>query len=259
MLLARKTLMTGLALAMSLGLLGGCASVPMADSAADSRAKQFVAPKNGNASLYIYRNSMLGAALSREVKLDGASVGKTANKTYFYKEIAPGSHTLTSEGGSSDNRVILNAEPGKTYFVRQFITMGLLSGGSGVEMVSEAEGRSGVAECKLALGDGTAPALPVNVTPVAQRPVNQAAIVTEIVAMPVERAPETIRAQSQSAPVQAEPSTVAPAPAPAASRQPTTPLPAASKRQRPSKGGDLRKCLERSNNLDIARCAGEMK
>ena len=144
----RKTII-GAVLA-SVVLMSGCASVPMAPKEADAALKTFTAPSEGKAALYIYRNSFVGQALKKTVTLDGVVVGETANKVYFYKEIAPGEHTLATESEFSDNTLTFTAAPGKTYFAEQYIKMGVFVGGAALRMVDEEAGKKGVSECSLA-------------------------------------------------------------------------------------------------------------
>jgi hypothetical protein len=70
--------------------------------------------------------------------------------TYFYKEVQSGGHILSTESEFSNNDLLLDAEAGRNYFVRQYIKMGLFVGGANLELVSEEEGKKGVLECKLA-------------------------------------------------------------------------------------------------------------
>lgn len=145
-----KKLMLGSALLASL-VLAGCSSVPMAPAEQDASMKQFSAPAADKAGLYIYRNSFAGKALKKSVSLDGKVLGETANKVYFYKEIAPGKHVISTESEFSDNALTFQAEGGKNYFVRQYIKMGVFVGGAGVEIVDETEGMQGVRDSKLAI------------------------------------------------------------------------------------------------------------
>lgn len=131
-------------------LLTGCASVPMAPVEQDRALKAFSRPPADKAGLYIYRNSLVGQALKKNVYLDGLLLGETANKTYFYKEIKPGQHQLSTESEFSDNTIKFQAEGGKNYFARQYIKMGVFVGGAGLEMVPEQEGMEEVRQCNLA-------------------------------------------------------------------------------------------------------------
>ncbi len=127
--------------------LSGCASVKMASKEQDAAAKQFVASAD-KAKIYVYRNETLGAALKMPVTLDKKHIGDTASKTYFVLEVAPGKHTLTSQG--TESSLDIETEAGKTYFVWQEVKMGAFSGGSKLQLVDQSKGQAGVKECTLA-------------------------------------------------------------------------------------------------------------
>jgi hypothetical protein len=92
----------------------------------------------------------MGPILKKTVKVDDQVIGETAINTYFYRPLAPGAHVLATESEFSDNKLNLNAEAGKNYYVRQYIKFGVFVGGANLEQVSEAEGQKGVASTKLA-------------------------------------------------------------------------------------------------------------
>jgi hypothetical protein len=144
-----KKMLILLALAFSV-YLTGCATVPMAPTADDQMRKQFSAPAEGKSGLYIYRNSNFGAALTKVVYMDDQVIGATAPMTYFYKEITPGQHTVSTQSEFSNNDLIIDAKSGFNLFVRQYMKMGVFVGGANLELVSEEEGRKGVSECSLA-------------------------------------------------------------------------------------------------------------
>ncbi|MDH5191402.1 MAG: DUF2846 domain-containing protein [Gammaproteobacteria bacterium] len=125
----------------------GCASVPMASVEQDTQAKSFKV-NSGKANIYVYRNENFGAAIKMPVVLDGKIVGDTAAMTYLLLEVDPGNHTVISKA-ENDSEVKLHAKPGKNYFVWQEVKMGLLYARTRLQKVSEAEGKSGVSECKL--------------------------------------------------------------------------------------------------------------
>ena len=135
---------------VSVALLAGCATVPMAPLEQDSALKAFSQPAVDKAGLYIYRTAGIGTALRKNVYVDGVLLGETAQKTYFYKEIAPGQHEISTESEFSDNTITFQAEGGKNYFARQYIKMGVFRGGANLEMVSEQEGMEAVRNCNLA-------------------------------------------------------------------------------------------------------------
>ena len=130
--------------------LAGCATVPMASVEKDNERKEFALPLQESAGLYIYRNTRLGGALKKTVFVDGRSVGETAPMTYFYLDVEPGVHVLSTESEFSNNDLQINTRGGQNYFVRQNIKLGVFVGGAKLELVSEEEGKQGVLECKLA-------------------------------------------------------------------------------------------------------------
>lgn len=136
--------------AASLLVLGlvGCASVPMGDTKRDAELKTFAA-KRDMAGVYIYRNESFGAAIRMDVSVDGKALGQTAAKTYFYTEVAPGKHTITSASENTDTLEI-ETVAGKLYYVWQEVKMGLLYARTKLSLVSEEEGKNGVMESQLA-------------------------------------------------------------------------------------------------------------
>jgi Protein of unknown function (DUF2846) len=128
--------------------LVGCASVNMGDAQQDAAAKKFVAPKD-NAGVYVYRNETFGAANKMDVAIDGKPIGKTAAKTFLYKEVTPGKHSIVSNTENSD-ALEIDAKPGMLYYVWQEVKMGFMSARSKLHLVSEAQGKAGVMETKLA-------------------------------------------------------------------------------------------------------------
>ena len=128
-------------------LASGCASVPMASPERDSAAKSF-SVKPGKANIYVYRNESMGAAIKFTLALDGKLVGSTASKTYVLLEVDPGKHTLISKA-ENDSVLAVTAASGRNYFVWQEVKMGMLSARSSLQLVDEATGKAGVAECKL--------------------------------------------------------------------------------------------------------------
>lgn len=131
-------------------LLCGCASVPLAPAEDDQLRKAFAAPVSNTAGLYIYRNSHAGATLKKSVFIDGDFIGETAPMTYFYREIKPGRRNLSTESEFSNNDLILDAESGKNYYVRQYLKLGVFVAGAQLEQVAEDVGMKGVLECRLA-------------------------------------------------------------------------------------------------------------
>lgn len=135
-----------------LALLTGCASVKMESKEASAKAKEFKQPESGRAGLYVYRDSVLGKALKKDVWVDGKCIGESAPDVFFYTEVEPGKHTLSTESEFSPNDLAILVAAGKHYFYRQFIKMGLMVGGADLESVSEEQGKTAIAKLELASG-----------------------------------------------------------------------------------------------------------
>jgi len=136
--------------AVLVALVSGCASVPMASLEEDAARKEFNAPTDGKAGLYIYRNSNFGSAVKKNIYVDQQFIGQTAPMVYHYVELDEGEHIVTTESEFGNNDILLKAESGVNYFVRAFMKMGLMVAGADIEEVDEAEGKKGVMACKLA-------------------------------------------------------------------------------------------------------------
>ncbi len=139
-----------LALSAAILLASGCASVPMASASQDAELKAFSQPPADKAGVYIYRNSFVGQALKKDIYLDGKRLGESANKTYFYQQVDPGTHTVSTESEFSDNALSVTVQAGINYFIRQYIKLGVFVGGANLEVVTEEEGKKGVMNSKLA-------------------------------------------------------------------------------------------------------------
>ncbi|MEE9332208.1 MAG: DUF2846 domain-containing protein [Methylophilaceae bacterium] len=132
-------------------LFVGCASVPMETSQKANEARQFLPPSDGKAGLYIYRYGSFGAALKKDVWVDGECVGETARNVFFYKEVSGGQeHKISTESEFSPNDLALKTDGGKHYFIKQYIKFGAFVGGAGLELVDEAEGKKQIQTLGLA-------------------------------------------------------------------------------------------------------------
>lgn len=129
-------------------LFSGCASVPMGDPRQDAALKTFTVAKE-KAGIYIYRNESMGAAVKMDVAIDGRPVGQTAAKTYFYKEVSPGKHVISSTAENTDTLEV-DAKAGTLTFIWQEVKMGLMYARNKLHLVSEEEGKRGVQETSLA-------------------------------------------------------------------------------------------------------------
>lgn len=133
----------------AVAMLAGCASVPMADPKQDAAAKTFaVAPDK--AGIYVYRNENMGAAVKMDVLVDDKAIGQTGAKTFLYKEVTPGMHKVVSKAENTDV-VEVDVKPGTLTYIWQEVKMGVMYARTKLHLVSEAEGKKGVQDTKLAV------------------------------------------------------------------------------------------------------------
>ena len=139
-------------LILVVSIFAGCASVPMSSLEESSKAKRFEPPTKGNAGIYIYRkDTIAGAALKKDVWIDGECIGETAKGMFFYEEVeGDKNHQVSTESEFSPNDLIVDTKSGNHYFINQYIKMGAFVGGANLELVNENEGKSEVASLKMA-------------------------------------------------------------------------------------------------------------
>ncbi len=129
--------------------ISGCASIPMGDPKQDAALKTFkIAPDK--AGIYIYRNEFMGAAVKMDVAIDGQPIGQTGAKTYLFKEVTPGKHTVTSSAENTDTLEV-DVKQGGLAYIWQEVKMGVLYARNKLHLVSEEQGQKGVQETSLAI------------------------------------------------------------------------------------------------------------
>ena len=133
-------------------LLYGCASVPMESAELSTLAKEYNPPESGKSGIYVYRkDTAFGAALKKDVWIDGKCIGETARGVFFYHEVeGDQNHTISTESEFSPNDLIIFMQSGMHYFVEQYIKFGAFVGGAGVKEVDEAEGKTELTGLKKA-------------------------------------------------------------------------------------------------------------
>lgn len=133
-------------------LFAGCASVPMESKEVSAKIKSFAPPSEGNAGLYIYRPSGVGAALKKDIWVDGKCIGESAPNVFFHEEVKGNmEHKISTESEFSPNHLIVKTLSGQNYFVKQYMKMGLFVGGAGLELVEPEEGKKDVSELEMAI------------------------------------------------------------------------------------------------------------
>ncbi len=115
----------------------------MASKEQSAKAKEFQLPPEGQTGAYLYRNIVLGKALSKDLRIDGNCVGVSAPDVFFYTQVDGGkTRPVETESEFSPNKLELFFESGKNYLIRRFIKIGLMVGGADLEQVTEAQGKA---------------------------------------------------------------------------------------------------------------------
>ena len=83
------------------GLLAGCAKVPLAGPAADADGKRFDPPTQGQSALYLYRDAPLGSEVAFSLSDNQQPIGTLADKTWLRLDLAPGRHMIGCTGVNS--------------------------------------------------------------------------------------------------------------------------------------------------------------
>lgn len=104
----------------------------------------------GKAGICIYRSESFGPLVKMNVAIDGQAIGRTGAKTYLFKEVAPGKHTVSSSAENTDTLEI-EAKSDTLTYVWQEVKMGVLFARSKLHLVSEEEGKKGVQASKQAV------------------------------------------------------------------------------------------------------------
>lgn len=136
---------------LSIGILivfsSGCATNgPMASLEQDKMAKDFSALPN-KASVFIYRNESL--PLAYIISVNGKVLGATARSGYFRLNVVPGEYKISTNDLQTSSMVTLNAQAGKNYFVWHKHYVSFPTSRSVLQIMSEADGREGVAASRL--------------------------------------------------------------------------------------------------------------
>ena len=141
-----------LIIALGTLIFTGCASVPMESPEKSEQLKSFAPPPVGKAGFYIYRTGGMGGALKKDVWVNGECVGQTAPNIFFYKIVeGDQQHKVSTESEFSPNDLMIDAEAGQNYFIKQYIKMGVFVGGANLEQVSGEEGRKEVSALDMAV------------------------------------------------------------------------------------------------------------
>jgi hypothetical protein len=120
-------------------VIAGCASGPKYAEMKD----KIPALKAGEGRVYVYRDSLLGAALTPSVYLNGKEVGISRANGFFYIDQPVGEYKL-SASTEVERSVSFALAAGETKFVKVSISLGLIAGRPNFELVNAVGGQTAI-------------------------------------------------------------------------------------------------------------------
>jgi hypothetical protein len=124
--------------------LSGCAT-PMAVRLKEQG--KFTSTRDPNKGLvFIYRESSMVAVLRGiYIKANGKRVGALNSGTYFVYEASPGPVTFAAEDWIQGDRTrTIDVEPGKEYYIRGTLSLGVPDIEPRIEIVNDTEGKEAI-------------------------------------------------------------------------------------------------------------------
>lgn len=101
-----------------LGRMSQCITVPLANLSVDKESKQFIAPSNGRARLYLVRPYTQEPRRRTDVFLDGKRVAELAPLTYVVLDVLPGKHQLKVQAYDETATLDLDVNENNIYYVQ---------------------------------------------------------------------------------------------------------------------------------------------
>ncbi|HXP74156.1 MAG TPA: DUF2846 domain-containing protein [Stellaceae bacterium] len=122
-------------------LLAACASGPQFSQMQSS----LPALSADNCRIFVYRSTVLGAAIQPSVKINGDVVGSAVPRGFFYVDRPPGDYEITTITEVT-RTLSLHLDAGQTRYVRLGISMGFFVGHVYPELVDDAAGSAEIQE-----------------------------------------------------------------------------------------------------------------
>jgi len=104
-------------------IFSGCAT----SGAKYTELSPTIPTKPDEGRIFIYRSTVLGAAIQPEVKINGEIVGSSVPKGFFYVDRSPGAYEIMTST-EVDRKLSLTLDRGQIRFVRLNISIGFLVG-----------------------------------------------------------------------------------------------------------------------------------
>lgn len=129
-------------LAVGFALLAGCAATgPLYEEVSAS----IPSVPQGQGRIYFYRpDTMLGAAVTSDINLNGKVVGKSERGSFFFVDQAPGSCTVATST-EVERHLTFTLGAGEIRYVKTTVSMGVLVGHISPELVGTDVGKSDIA------------------------------------------------------------------------------------------------------------------
>ena len=118
-------------------LLAACASGPQFSQMQSG----LPSPTADNGRIFVYRSTVLGAAIQPTVKINGDAVGSAVPRGFFYVDRPPGDYEITTITEVT-RTLSLHLDAGQTRYVRLGISMGFFVGHVYPELVDDTTGSS---------------------------------------------------------------------------------------------------------------------
>jgi len=132
----------------------GCApSTKLENEEVTQKVKEFPAPNQGNAGVYVFRDSYFyGAGWPKDIWINEKCLGKSVLQVFFHTEVLGNQeHTITTQSEFSPNSLKIFMETGKNYFIRQYIKPGVFILGANLEVIDELEAKEAIKNLPLAV------------------------------------------------------------------------------------------------------------
>lgn len=120
-------------LAICVAAIAGCASGPKYSE----MASKIPALKSDEGRIYVYRDSVFGAAITPAVYANGQEVGRSMANSFFYIDRPAGEYKISATT-EVERSLSLALAPGETKYVKVSISMGLFAGRPNFELVNNA-------------------------------------------------------------------------------------------------------------------------
>jgi hypothetical protein len=136
-------------------LVSACATTPLASVDADRQGKTFQALPQ-QAALYIYRESIFGAATSVSVELDHQPLGRLTADTWMRLDLRPARYTVRCATMENSDAAVVDLAAGQVRFLEVAMRVGWTWPRCAVVEADASEGRSAVLSGRRAVASAVA-------------------------------------------------------------------------------------------------------